>query len=240
MLHAELYKIRTHRTPWVSAAILVVGVLAPSAVVAFSRPGDAAAYSENFLEAFGVLSILTAVAFGGWLLGAEYRQDTAKRMLASEPRRLRALGAKATAGVCWLAAMLAGAALIGWVAARAVGSAHGAAVPWDGRALLASGLTAAVAAALTFGLSAVTRSDTVAIVGSLALIIILDPLLSMVPRLGKYTLGNGVDTIGAHIDGDAAWIGQLSIGAGTAVAVTALWLAVALGVGAALFVRRDA
>ena len=74
MTAAEIYKLRTQRTPLVCAAVLLGGVLVPSVVLIWVTPSDLSAYADIFTGTFEVLSILLAIVFGGWLLGTEYRQ----------------------------------------------------------------------------------------------------------------------------------------------------------------------
>ncbi len=88
MTKAEIYKLRTQRTPLVCAGLLLAGVLAPSIVLIWYSPKDPAAYTTNFTDVYNTLSIMLGIVFGGWLLGNEYRQGTVKRLLASEPRRI--------------------------------------------------------------------------------------------------------------------------------------------------------
>ena len=105
MTRAEIYKIRTHRTPLVCAAALLTGVLAPSIVLMWYTPKDPAAYNA-FSDVYELSGLLLGIVFGGWLLGAEYRQGTVKRLLASEPRRIRALTTKGLVGAASMSTVL--------------------------------------------------------------------------------------------------------------------------------------
>lgn len=238
---AELYKLRTHRTPWASLAVLLLGVVAPAAVMLFYTPGDPSAYAETYSAVFQLLGPIVAIAFGGWLLGTEFRQDTAKRMLVTESRRIKALTVKAVTGLVALAGALSLTAGVGWAAARVVGSMNDYAVPFEGRTLLAAGLFALGAALVSFALSAITRSDSFAMVGTLTLVLILDPLLGLIPRVGKYTFGGALSTLtdkvantadGALLDPSALTTGQAAIALG-------VWFAAFLGTGGYLFAKRD-
>ena len=75
-------------------------------------------------------------------------------------------------------------------------------VPWEGRELLAAALTALSFGAAAYCLSAITRSDSFAMVGTLSLIFILDPILSTIPRVGKYRLGSALDHMSQSVSGE--------------------------------------
>lgn len=239
MFSAELYKLRTHRTPLVCAAVLLIGVLAPSAVMLFYTPSDPSAYGETFTTVYQILAPLISIAFGGWLLGTEYRQDTAKRMLASEPRRLRALAAKATAGLAAISAGLAVTGGVGWLGARLVGSLNNYTFGWNGRELLAGALFAVGAAVVAFALSAITKSDSFAMVGTLALVLILDPLLGLIPKVGDYTFGSALGTLTNKVAGGGDAFDPAALSTGIASLTLTLWFAAFLGAGGYLFATRD-
>ena len=238
MTRAEIYKLRTHRTPLVCTAGLLIGVLAPSIVMIWYTPTDPASYGEGFSNMFESLSPLMGIVFGGWLLGTEYRQGTVKRLLTSEPRRLRALATKGLVGAAAMSIVLATVAGVGWSAARLVGSMNDATVPWDGRALLAFSVSTIVAAAFAYSLSAVTRSDSFAMVGTVAAILVVGLPLSLVPKVGKYTIFPAITRVEEWVSGNAT--DSLStLSADAAVFTLAAWLAAFLTAGAVLFARRD-
>ncbi len=238
MMSAEFYKLRTQRNPLLYAAVLVVGVLIPSIVLIWYTPTESAVYTDAFRGTFGLLSILIGIEFGGWLLGSEYRHGTVKRMLTSEPRRLRALGSKGIVGAGAMAGVLTVSATLGWAAARLVGSMNDATVPWQGRDLIGDGLTAMVAATVAYGLSAITRSDSFAKVGTIALILVLEPILAVIPNVGKYTIGEALHTVTVSIAGEADLVGT-ALSPSTAVVTLVLWLTAFLAAGATMFAKRD-
>ena len=237
MTAAEIY-IRTQRTPLVCAAVLLGGVLVPSVVLIWVTPSDLSAYADIFTGTFEVLSILLAIVFGGWLLGTEYRQGTVKRLLTSEPRRLRAIATKGLVGAGALSAVLVATAGIGWAAAHIVGSMNDVTVPWDGRTLLAAGVTALIGATVAYSLSAVTRSDSFAMVGTVTMLLVLTPLLSLIPKVGKYMIGSALEGLSQWMAGDASEALATS-SPGTAAITLAAWLTVLLAGGAVLFASRD-
>lgn len=240
MSRAEFFKIRTHRTPWVCAGLLLVGVLASPAVLLFYTPSDTAAYTDAFTGTYSVLAPLVAIVFGAWLLGTEYRQGTVKRMLTSESRRFQVLVTKAGVGITVLSAMLATSAVIGWGASRFVGSLNDVAVAWNGRELLAAGVFAVVSAIVAYGISAVTRSDAFAMVGTVGLVLVLDPLLSLIPKVGEYSFASSLTVITDRISATPdVFSNASSMGLGAAGITVGVWLAVVLGTGSYLFASRD-
>lgn len=241
MSRAELYKIRSHHTPWVTAALLVVGVLASPAVLLFYTPSADAAYLDAFTATYSILAPLTAIVFGAWLLGTEYRQGTVKRMLTAEPRRRKALMEKAFTGAAVTAAALAATGVIGWGASWLVADMNGVGIDWNGRSLLGAGLFALAAGTLSFGAAAVTRSDSFAMIATTGLILVLDPLLSLVPRIGDYTFGNALSSLTDRVAGtaDTGFGEAAALGTGSASATVAIWLVGVLGAGTWLFTTRD-
>lgn len=238
MNNVEIYKLRTHRTPIACATALLIGVLTPSVVLTWYTPKDPMAYTSNFTVTYGVLSVLLGIVFGGWLLGTEYRQHTVKRMLTSEPRRLRALTTKGLTGATTMSAVLTTVGVIGWGVARLVGSMNDVAVPWEGRSILAATLSGLIVATIAFCFSAITRSDSFAMVGTVTLVLVLGPLLMLIPRVGKYTLGSALDGVSQAVSGsDLQQVGELSTTA--AAVVLALWIMVLMVPAAVLFARRD-
>ncbi len=183
-------------------------------------------------------ALLLGIVFGGWLLGTEYRQDTVKRLLINEPRRLRALTTKGLVGAGAMSVVIALIAGVGWTAARLVGSMNDATVPFDGRSLLAFSVSALVAAAFAYSLSAVTRSDSFAMVGTVATILVVGLPLSLVPRVGKYTVFPAITRVEEWVSGTPTE-SLSTLSAGAAAITLAAWLVGFLTTGAVLFVRRD-
>ena len=161
-----------------------------------------------------------------------------KRLLTSEPRRLRAIATKGLVDAGALSAVLVATAGIGWAAARIVGSMNDVTVPWDGRTLLAAGVTALIGATVAYSLSVVTRSDSFAMVGTVTMLLVLTPLLSLIPKVGKYMIGSALEGLSQWMAGDASEALATS-SPGTAAITLAAWLTVLLAGGAILFASRD-
>jgi ABC-2 type transport system permease protein len=240
MLRAELFKIVTHRLPKLLLAVMIVGHVVPSLVLIVYTPATPTAYSASWTHVFQILPSIIGIVFGGWVLGTEYRQDTIKRLLTSEPRRLRVLAAKALVGGIVFVLAVTAVALIAWATARGVGAMHDYTVAWNGRELLSGALFAFGAAPVAFALSAIARSDSLAMVATLALVLILDPLLGLIPTFGKFTFAGALETLTARIGGSAGGMFDTTLLTNTQATLTlALWFAIFAGVAAHLFTTRD-
>ena len=239
-VRAETYKLARSWTPRISALVLLLAAVGPSLFLLF-RPSTApATYFDAYTGAVGALAPLVGAVFGAWLLGSEYRQQTVRRMLSTEPRRLRVYLAKAAVGLGALAAAFVVAAGAGWASTSALAASRGATFASPGDALIDTAILTTVVTLVAFGLSAVSRSDAVSIAGTLGMLIIVDPLITILPTVGRYSFGSGVDWITQEITGVASeslGTGDLGMIAGAATLLG--WLAFATVPGAVRFVRGD-
>ena len=135
--------------------------------------------------------------------------------------------------------MLLVGAGIGQVASRIVASMNDVTVPWASRTLIAYGISALIAATVAYSLSAITRSDAFAMVGTLALFIMFEPLLSAIPKVGDYTIGSADDAFVQWVAGSPSE-GVATLSPAAATLTLAVWLTVFVAAAAALFARRDA
>ncbi|MEM7092030.1 MAG: ABC transporter permease subunit [Actinomycetota bacterium] len=236
---AEYQKLIAHRAPWIATGVLLVGMLAAPVVLTFYTPDDPTVYGNVNPAIFSLLGPLVAAIFGSWILGTEFRQGTVKRLLATDPRRGRVLARKAVAGGGILATILATTGLVGYGASWIVAEMNDAAFAFDGRMMLAGGLFGMGAAAAGFGLSAVTKSDAFAAIGTVGMVMVLDPLLSLVPKVGDYTFGATLGQITDRIAGTVSEFSATNLSTTTAAVVASLWIIGFVGAGSALFARRD-
>lgn len=238
MIRTELFKLRTHRTPWVLLSTMIAFLAIPPIYYAIKEPDDPMALIEASGGVFGIMTPLLGAVLGGWIVGHEFRQGTLRRVLGNDARRGRLIATKAMVGLVALTAGMAIAAVVGSLAAAASASSFGGTLDWDGvvRNMLSAGTIAIVTAAIAFGLSILLRSDTYAMLGALGLMIIVGPLLSLIPTVGKYTpfaLANDV----------TLWIAGSEDPLEVPIVTASLGLAASIGVlgtGAmAVFQRRD-
>ncbi len=225
MTRTELFKLRTHRTPWVLLGILASALAVAPVYYAFRPPADSSAVIETFVGVFTVMTPLLGAVFGGWIVGHEFRQGTLRRVLGNDARRGRLIATKASIGLGAMVAGMSAAAGVAALASVASASSFDQSLVWDGvfRDMLSGGFLAVVVAAIAFGLSILLRSDTYAMLGSLGLMIIVGPLLTLIPKVGKYVPSALADDVSLWISGSGE---QLNV----AIAPAALGLAASLAV----------
>lgn len=238
MTRTELFKLRTHRTPWVLLVTLIAALSVAPTYYAIKNPDNATDVIDTLVGVFSVLSPLLGAVFGGWIVGHEFRQGTLRRVLGSDARRGRLITTKAAVGLGAMVGGMATAVGVGTVASMASVASFGETIAWDGvvREVLSGGFLALVVAAIAFAFSILFRSDTYAMLGSLGLLLILGPLLTLIPRIGKYTP--------AALAGDVtSWISGTGEELGVAIATASLGLAAFIAVlsaaAMATFHQRD-
>ncbi|MFK8024079.1 MAG: ABC transporter permease [Ilumatobacter sp.] len=237
MIRTELFKLRTHRTPWVLLAILTASLVIAPIYYAIKEPTAVAAVIDTYVGVFGVVAPLLGTVLGGWIVGHEFRQGTLRRVLGSDARRARLIATKAAVGLAAVTTGMAIAAGVGAAASAASVASFGGTITWDGilRDLLSGGFLTLLTAAIAFSLSILLRSDTYAMLGAIGIMTIVGPLLTLIPTIGKYTpsaLGNDVSSWIAGGDDLVVSIAPASLG--IAATIGALVTA-----ATATFQRRD-
>lgn len=242
---SELLKLRTTRTFFglVVAAVLLGGLIAGllAAFVPFEDdeglpPGEDLVGLAGFAPLFALIVGLLAVT-------TEFRHGTITPSLLAVPSRTRLIAAKLAAHliagfVLGLSAVLLDLALVeGLLSVRGVesGTTLGDAASWTAGVSAA----AALAAGLGVGIGALVRNQVGAIVGVLAWMLVVEPLLTLVPKLeepvAKFGIGGLVDGVdGLTVEGGGDVLAQLP--AGLALAAYVALFACA---GAVLLRRRD-
>jgi hypothetical protein len=241
LVRSELVKARTTRTALglalgLIAIVLLVVIL--TATLTKHSPSEAFVEQHRARDILGSLGFapLFALLFGLLASTSEYRHGTISATLLATPSRARMVAAKIVAS-----------ALVGLLLA-AVTSAVGAAVglPWfDARGFEIDGgeaariLVGVVAGGLLWGalgaaVGAIVKAQVPALVGTLAWVLVVDPLVhGLVPRVGRFLPGGALNAV---VD-----LGGLEHPLPTAAAVAlTLGYVVAAGlVGTALTQRRD-
>ncbi len=237
MIRTELFKLRTHRTPWVLFTIVVVAILIAPIYFAFKPPDDGQAVIDTFTLVFEAVTPLLGTIFGGWVIGHEFRHGTLRRVLGSDARRRRLIATKAAVGFGSFTVGMTLAAGIGALASAASVASFGGAIEFDGltRDILGSEFMALVPAVIAFALSIILRSDTYSILGALALMIIVGPLLGLIPRVGKYSPPSLALDVSAWINGS----GDLEVSIIPASLGLAAFLGALAAASLATFQRRD-
>ncbi len=232
----ELHKLATTRMTLAicAAALATVTMFALVTVVSAGPaprdglPGLAGEEGQRLLLTSGSFAAVAIVVLGVLMTAGEYRHRTVVGSLLLEPRRGRLLGAKIAIGatIGLLIGAAAGAIALG-VGLLGLGS-RGIALDLtaDELAALVAGTACFVCVTAVIGcaVGALVREQVAAVIGTLGVLWIVDPLVSqIIPAVGRYGPGGlGKSLTGAPVDG-APGAGS----AGLALGVLALVLVVA-------------
>ncbi len=239
-MNAELFKIRKHRMPWILTGLVTLAGLLPSGYWLFTR--------SDVVEALAVADVLqlswalVAAVFGGWVLGHEYRQHTLRRSISVDARRDVLLVRKAVTGLAVMSVMLATSFAVSVGGVYLVGALNNATTVGDElvRNLAATGFVALASYLVAFAVSAITRSDTYAMLTSLGVLVVFQPLLALVPRIGKFMPGSVTGQVAGWISSAEVDFGGVGLDSNmTAALVAAAWIGGTALVGRQLFVSRD-
>lgn len=234
VLHSEWIKIRTL---WSMTWALVAMVLVTAAFSALAGlDSDGTDFDPLYAAFFGVnFGQVAAVAFGTTALSSEFHSGALGLSLAAVPHRGRWLTAKAVAvGVPALAVgVITGLVSLGVGKAVLGDEASGLSTADSLRGVLGCGLYLALMALLAVGLTALLRSGV-------ATLSILVPFLLIV----SFVVGEASGGIADFLPDKAGQevlrtTSDSALGPWSGLAVTALWAATALAVGAWTVRRRD-
>jgi ABC-2 type transport system permease protein len=235
VLSSELLKLRTTRTALGFAA---VGVLLVLLVVLV---GTLAGNPTTVVDKRQILSIgdplaIVLLLFGAVGATAEYRHRTVAAGALIVPSRLRlSVGRMVAYG---LAGLAVGALML--IVSFAIGipllsTASGPSLTASDYAQAAGGslLACGLGAMLGVAIGVLVANQVAAVVGTLVIVFVVDPLLvSTVPHVGKFLFGNALTAVAGRSSKN-----ELVFGA--AVAVILAWTVVALAVAGLVDSRRD-
>jgi ABC-2 type transport system permease protein len=244
LVGAEVFKLRTTRTFYgvTAGAVGLVVVIALIAALAGSFSETDVQAGADLMGIAGIVQLFTLV-LGILAVSTEYRHGTITPSLLVVPDRTRLVLAK-------LAAHLAAGFVIGALAyvlcaviVLPILGARDVETGLEGselvKILVGGSIAAALFAGLGVGLGALVRNQVGAIVGSLAYLFVIEPLIGIIPGIddavAKWGLGGLSDALaGGTSDSDADLLGQVPAGL-----VFAGYVAVFLVVGIYLMRRRD-
>jgi hypothetical protein len=204
-------------------------------------------YDRHLADAIGgsgVALMLLSVLFGATFIGADYVSGSLGGQLTFEPRRVRVYVTKAlavfaatTVVTAVLLVVISGGLAVVAATRGVVGDLD--ASWWAHRAADVARVAALCggAGALAFGVTTVTRRTVAAVVGFLALGFILEPALTA--SLDMFDGRTPVLALVAVAVNDFTNTENIPTSLGRAVLVSAVWAAVLLGIGGALFARRE-
>ena len=201
LIHTELLKLRTVRSPWLvlaAAPLLVIvgisGLVVSSGDVDPTQQGQALAH-------VGLTSVFTLV-FGILAVAGEYRHKTITDTYLSTPSRSRVITAKLIVSACLGALCGVVSTIVGLAVAAAWWSDKGASFAWGQSSMWAT-IGGAVAwnaafAAIGVGVGALVRSLVGAIAAALAWIALVEGVVGqLVGNLARWLPFNAGQALGA-------------------------------------------
>jgi ABC-2 type transport system permease protein len=242
LLRAELLKLRTTRTFAALAGVAVgTSMLITALVGLLTEPTEGSVITDVFASDTSSLFILVLAVVG---ITGEWRHRTITSSLLAAPDRLRFLAAKTLA---FAAAGLVLSLLIS-LAVTVLGMTILVArdLPTPEAAELAAqiGRNAVVATllgAFGVGIGAVVRNQVVAVVGILAVLFVVEPvLIGLAPDVGRYGPFVALPTAAGGIPESDAGLPEVDLLPSlVAVALMLAWIGAAFTAGGALLRRRD-
>jgi len=244
LVGSEVFKLRTTRTFYgvtIGAVGLVVVIALIASLAGSFGPSDRTPGSD-LMGIAGIVQLFTLV-LGVLAVSTEYRHGTITPSLLVVPDRARLVLAKLTAHLAAgfvigaLAYLLCAAIVLPILNARDVETAlEGSELV---KILVGGSIAAALFAALGVGVGALVRNQVGAIVGSLAYVFVIEPLIGIIPGIddvvAKWGLGGLSDSLAAGTsDSDADLFGQVPAGL-----VFAGYVVIFLVAGIYLMRRRD-
>jgi ABC-2 type transport system permease protein len=244
LVRAEALKLRTTRTFWAltlgTLAFVAVSVTAMSAASHFSSRDHPV---QEALAPVGPVQTL-ALLLGVLAVTSEFRHGTIIPALLITPKRIPLLGAK-------LITLTSGALVLGLVA---FGGATAIVLPVLSARHITSELDVAsvagiiaggsivtvLAAAFGVGIGAIMRNQVGAVVTVLGFLYVLEPLVSLVPGVGRAVQRFGFGGLASGASGTTGFSSSTRLlGQAPAVLVLAAYACVVLIGGATLPRRRD-
>jgi hypothetical protein len=224
-MRAEFLKIRSMPTPfWTGVAMLICFVGGIVACVIWGI-GDENAVLD---VAIGVPTMIGSLVLGSWLAGVEFGQNTLRRVLSADPRRTRLVLLKLATVLIVVIVVTVALMAAGFVVYSIAGSGHSA--DMDSamalRIVAACVVTNVTYATAALGLTLLTRSMAGGMTITFVFFFVLDGILSLIPKVGDYTLGVASTDIDLAIRQQSEGIFDTTATNDTSVAVIVLvgWL----------------
>ena len=230
----EWRRARSIRTTWVTGLATVLSVAALAWLVAQSLAPEQAATASDLIRTSVIgnpLVIVLVASLGSMAFGHEYRYGTIRVTFTAFPRRTGVFFAKLAMTVVVVLLVCALAVAAGYAAVQGSGAPVQEGSDW-GAVVWQSIVYTTSLALFAFGLTVVTRSHPLGIVGPL-LITVLEAVLVAVAEPRFASLGDWLP-----MSAMSSWLS--GVDPARSAAVWAGWLLVLLGTGFVLLRRRDA
>jgi ABC-2 type transport system permease protein len=249
---SEVAKILTLRSTAITLGVTVVATLLVTGLVAHGNLGHGHWYYVGFdatqQSMIGmVVACLTGGVFGALLITGEHSSGTIRTTLAATPRRGVLLATKI--GVTALATLVFCELLsfVSFFLGQAILSSGGApsanlGSPGALRAVCMTGVFVACIALMSFGLGLIFKSTAAAIAAFVGVVFVLPLVMNGIDEhltryLPTFILTNSVT---ATVNRGAGEGGLRALSPAVGLGLMALYAAIALVIGSALFTRRDA
>jgi len=251
VVRSEVVKILTLPSTAITLGLTVVAGLLVTGLVTNAALHHGSGYYIGFDPTQAALTGLivaglTGGVFGALLITGEYASGTIRTTLAATPKRPILLGAKigvTTAGTVAFCELLSFASFFLGQAILSGGGAPSANLGSPGalRAVLMTGLFIALMALMSFGFGLIFRSTAAAIAAFVGVLFVLPLVMHGISEHDVRYLPTNILTnsiMSTVNQGPGGIVRPLSATIG--LLLMALYAAIALAVGAVLFVRRDA
>jgi hypothetical protein len=224
-MRAEFLKIRSMPTPfWTGVAMLVCFLGGIAATITWGIGADNAVLDI----AIGVPTMIGSLILGSWIAGVEFGQNTLRRVLSTDPRRTRLVLVKLATVLIIVVLVTTVLMVAGFVVYSLTGSGHAAEMDsgFAVRILCASLITNVTYAVTALALTLLTRSMAGGMTITFVFFFVLDGLLSLIPKVGDYTIGVAQTDIDLAIRQQPEGIFETTATNETSIAVVVLvgWL----------------
>jgi len=224
-VRAELAKVRALPTPlWCLLVVTFCGLLGVAATWQWGLGADLLAVEL----ALGFPLAIASIVFGVWIFGVEYGQNTLRRTLSADPRRLRLFFSKLLVALLLVAAvtLLLHVALFPFYDLAA--DRHGETVAVrDYRDLFVAALVSnLVYATVGASLALITASMAGGVTVALVFVFIIDTVLGVVPEVGDFSFGIALADVVIGIRGTESGFGEFDSGhtSSQAALILAAWV----------------
>jgi len=248
VVKSEVAKIVTLPSTYITLGLtVVIGLLVTALVTRNAVYHGAFGFdaTQNALTGM-VVAGLTGGVFGALLITAEYSSGTVRATLAATPNRPVLLGAKIAVTAAVMAVFCEVLSFLTFFLGQAVFAAKGIpaatlATPGALRAVTMTGLCISLLALMAFGFGLICRNTAGAIASFAGVVFVLPLVMHSISEAAVRYLPTNilVNSVMSTVDqGQGGPFQPVSPAVGLGLMV--LYAAIALAIGAALFVKRDA